>query len=341
MKLIFLVILNITLLISENAFAQSKYSAGFIEIDKAAEAGIKMGLWYPSNEKEISRKWGPFRPEFAWEGNPASGTFPIIVLSHGIMGRYRNHRGTAATLARSGYVVVVPQHTEDRWVRTKRIVSAIEHRVEELKMAIQIVTAHEGIGNIVDANRIGAIGYSLGTLTVLKAGGSQPGIVRYNTHCEKHASVDKNFCAEAPWWQKLLLWFKDKGLSVKDEFSPTKAPMKFRAIALVAPIGAVFPEKEISKIKSRVAIYRLEDDQELKHPFHAEYLSKLLNKSDLEYKAYKGVHHYAFISPFPTWLLEKEYIPVAIDPEGFDRESFLKGINEDIVSLFQRNMPVK
>jgi len=148
MKLVFLVILNITLLIAENAFAQSEYSAGFIEIDKFAEAGIKMGLWYPSNEKEVSRKWGPFRPEFAWEGNPASGTFPIIVLSHGIMGRYSNHKGTAATLARSGYVVVVPQHTQDRWVNTKRIVSAIEHRVEELKLAIQIVTAHEGIGKI-------------------------------------------------------------------------------------------------------------------------------------------------------------------------------------------------
>jgi len=61
----------------------------------------------------------------------------------------------------------------------------------------------------------------------------------------------------------------------------------------------------------------------------------------LEYKAHKGVHHYAFISPFPAWLLEEEYIPVAIGPEGFDRESFLKDINEDIVSFFQRNMPVK
>jgi hypothetical protein len=44
MKLMFLVVLNITLLIAENAFAQSEYSVGFIEIDKAAEAGIKVSL---------------------------------------------------------------------------------------------------------------------------------------------------------------------------------------------------------------------------------------------------------------------------------------------------------
>jgi esterase/lipase len=341
MKVIFLIILNVGFFVAESAFAQSEYSAGFIEISKTSGVGIEMGLWYPSNEKEVLRKWGPFRPEFAWEGNPVSGTFPIIVLSHGITGRYRNHRDTAATLARSGYVVVVPQHTQDLWVRTNRIVSAIEHRVDELEKAIQVVIAHESIGKIVDTNRIGAIGYSLGTLTVLKAGGSRPSIVRYNNHCEKHGSVDTNFCTETPWWHKFVLWFKDTDLSVNDEFGPAKASFEFKAIALVAPIGAVFSDKEISKIKFKVANYRLENDDEVKYPFHAEYLSKLLEKNNLEYNVYKGVHHYAFISPFPAWLLEEEYIPVAIDPKGFDRESFLKDINEDIVSFFQRNMPAR
>ncbi len=142
----------------------------------------------------------------------------------------------------------------------------------------------------------------MGTLTVLKAGGSQPSIVRYNNHCEKHGSVDTNFCTETPWWHKFVLWFKDTDLSVNDEFGPAKASFEFKAIALVAPIGAVFSDKEISKIKFKVANYRLENDDEVKYPFHAEYLSKLLEKNNLEYNVYKGVHHYAFIPPlFPLF----------------------------------------
>lgn len=80
------------------AVAQQEYSAGFIEIDKIPETNVAMGLWYPSIAQETSRKWGPFRPELAWEGKPASGVFPIIVFSHGVTGRYINHRDTAATL---------------------------------------------------------------------------------------------------------------------------------------------------------------------------------------------------------------------------------------------------
>ena len=42
-------------------------------------------------------------------------------------------------------------------------------------------------------------------------------------------------------------------------------------------------------------------------------------------------HHYGFIAPFPQWLTYKEDIPVAKDPEGFDRSAFLRAVNAMIL----------
>jgi len=237
--------------------------------------------------------------------------------------------------------VVAPQHTQDLWVGTSRTVSALEHRVGELFKAIQVVRSHETIGNLVEGNRLGAIGYSLGALTVLKAEGSQPSYIHYNAHCKKHGAVDENFCTVIPWWQRVLLWFKKSDLSIKDEFSRTRSTLEFQAMALIAPVGAIFAENEISQITTQTAIYRLEEDEQVKYPFHAEYIYNLLKRSNREYKVFKGVHHYAFIPPFPAWLLEEEYIPVAIDPEGFNRANFLREINADIINFFQKNLPIK
>jgi hypothetical protein len=46
------------------------------------------------------------------------------------------------------------------------------------------------------------------------------------------------------------------------------------------------------------------------------------------------VHHFAFIAPFPKWLTDSENIPVAKDPEGFDRQAFIDNVNQDIVGFF-------
>ncbi len=339
-KINFLSILSFILFCTSNVDAQQDYSAGFINIDKSPATKISIGLWYPSIEQETQRKWGPFRPEFAWNGEPASGKFPIILFSHGVTGRFRNHRDTAAALARAGYVVVAPQHSQDLWVGTDRTVSAIEHRVDELQNSLEIAKSIEAIGRILDEDRIGAIGYSLGSLTILKASGALPKYSHYKSHCDKHGTSDLNFCTVIPWWQKVLLWFKESELLKKKEFSPTHIPTNFQAMVLIAPIGAIFPENEISNIRSTVGIYRLADDDQVKYPFHAEYIYKSSKGKNTEYKVYEGVHHFAFISPFPEWLLEEEYIPVAIDPEGFDRVSFLEIINADITSFFEKNLPI-
>ena len=68
--------------------------------------------------------------------------------------------------------------------------------------------------------------------------------------------------------------------------------------------------------------------------FHAQALRDALPAHRVRFHEYEGVHHFAFIAPFPKWLTDSENIPVAKDPEGFDRQAFIDNVNHDIVGFF-------
>lgn len=338
---------------SINAFAdENQFSAGFIAITPTAQTP-PMGVWYPSTDAETAGKLGPFRPTWAWGGETANGIFPVIVLSHGHTGRYRNHRQTAATLARNGYIVVAPEHLRDRqMISIQKTIPVVTARAEELKLALSTVKRHPLIGKIANENRIGLVGYSLGTMTALYASGTTPQMARFTQHCKLHNQADPNFCGGG-WMsiflsmiQNTLSWLKENDIlkprtneiDTTNEFLPMESPLAADAIALIAPVGVAFDKKELQAQTAAIALFRLGDDAELRYPYHAEYLHNSLGENPHVYRVYNGVHHYAFISPFPQWLLEEEDIPVALDPQGFERADFIHDINNDIVNFFQQNL---
>ena len=170
-----------------SAIADNQYSMGFRIIEATQGNGLSGGVWYPSIDKEFIKKWGPFRPSWAWNGKPAIGQSPLIIFSHGVMGRYRNHRDTASVLARNGYVVMIPQHTKDQWVRTDKTVAAIENRIAEFSRTLDSFSkAEPEIATIIHKQCVGAIGYSLGGLTVLGASGVIPDNRYAKEHCRKN-----------------------------------------------------------------------------------------------------------------------------------------------------------
>lgn len=333
-----------------SAVAEQNYAVGFRLIEEQASSGFSGGVWYPSVDEEFEQKLGPFRPKWAWEGKPTEGKRPAILFSHGVMGRFRNHRDTAAALARKGYIVIIPQHTKDQWIGA-RTVDAVEHRIAEFARTLQhFAQAEPEIAKLIDEQNIGAIGYSLGGLTALGASGTIPDTRYVVQHCLENEHNDPNFClADLSWWHNirrwwagtdLVHWYYDTGLKDKDFVTQIEPPINFRAIALVAPVAAAYYPEQIGNIDAEVAIFRLEKDKINRFPFHADYLHRTLGDKQHFYKVYKDAHHFAFISPYPEWLLKKEYIPVAMDPAGFNRRLFLKEINSDIVNFFTSVMPV-
>lgn len=267
-----------------NITAGQSYSAGFRAIEAIQENGFTGGVWYPSVDKELVKKWGPFHPSWAWNGKPAMGSFPVILLSHGVTGRYRNHRDTASALARKGYVVIVPQHTKDQWVGTDKTVAVVEHRIAEFSRTLGAFSkAEPEIAKIINEQRVGAIGYSLGGLTALGASGVIPSTQYVEEHCLENQHSDPDFCLDVPWWQRIwpwiagtdfVHWFYETGLTDKEVIGEVEPSINFKAIAVIAPVAVAFYPEQIQNIQAKLGVFRLGKDRINRFPFHAEHIKR-------------------------------------------------------------------
>ena len=304
-------------------------SVGFKQVAVGeGRKAIEIGIWYPSQSEANLNRLGPFDVAYANEGEPMAGPFRVVVLSHGIFGRFRNHHLTAAALVRHGYVVVAPNHAHDKRVRKNKFIARLEHRLRDLKVALETLFADPQIGPIVDAARVNGVGYSLGTATLLAAGGGIIDLNRMADHCRIHAEADARFCGPKSDWPAIATGKLPK---------LHQEPLINGDLALVAPVGqAIVLDETFLPDGGRVGVFGLADDSVLPVSFHARWLRDKLSADQLEYHEYPDAHHFAFVGPFPKWLTDSEDIPGAEDPPGFDRAAFLERINRDIVNFFAR-----
>ena len=112
---------------------------------------------------------------------------------------------------------------------------------------------------------------------------------------------------------------------------------RIKAAILLAPLGVLFKDKKsLSKVKAPIRIYRAEEDEVLRYPYHAESIRQKLTIIP-EYTIVKNSGHYSFLSPFPNSIKNEIGVP-AKDPEGFDRIQFHKKMNEEIVVFLSKSL---
>lgn len=297
--------------------------------------GVDIDIWYPSRGPITRSRHGPFPVEYAANGAPIGERLPVVVLSHGLGGWPRNHHLTARALVADGHVVVAPKHAHDTLVRFGRPVLALEKRIQDLAAALAAVNLDVVLRPHLDPSQVKGVGYSLGSASILIAAGARIDREQLLNHCAQWQAEDQAFCGQIDqaWWKRVVNWLRgaDKG---QDSFA-LAAPIIAGDISLVAPIGQGMDLSRINQGKAKVQILSLGHDTQLPPQFHAKVLLSRLGVEKINYQNYPGVHHYAFIAPFPDEITAEEDIPVAKDPAGFDRAIFLQRINRDIM-LFLR-----
>ena len=164
------------------------YSAGFKRIKTDT---MDMGIWYPSDGSPKKLKMSIRYFNVAENGTPESGTFDIVVFSHGIGGRYRNHYITAQAIADAGYIVVAPDHTADKMIGGPAMIGALENRVGELQTAIDMVRKDPQLST---SNTIHGVGYSLGGKTIILASGAGEDVQISQKHCSENSFKDPQYC---------------------------------------------------------------------------------------------------------------------------------------------------
>ena len=292
--------------------------------------------WYPSESAETESRLGPFKITAAPNGEPAAGNYPVILLSHGIGGRAENHWRTAADLARAGNVVVAPQHPSD-W--RPSLATRVENRAAELRAALSQVESHPALGKVADLSRVGAVGYSLGGMSVLFLAGGAPDIRIIRSHCSReNRRRDPEVCIVS-WWRRA---YNIAAALVRGDapFFKLPEPVALKAIALVAPVGVLFGPDSFGKVDAAIAIHRFGDDQIVRHPFHAEKLRGLLDAGD-NYYVHENAGHFAFVNrPSREALaeLDDDARTIFADPPGFNRDEFIAGINRQLADFFRESL---
>ncbi len=311
--------------IDKSVAAETLYNSGYAEMkatDPVTGQEVRAAIWYPTRRPASLVKKGPFSLSVALDEPAASGSFPLIAISHGNTGSHLGHRDSAMDLAKSGYIVISPLHIGDNFLERNLLgtETLLKSRPKSVSALIDTLLSDKRFS--ADPKRIGFVGFSAGGYTGLALLGAKPAFAQAEKHCEKYPQ--DNFCKFAP---------KNAGDPVP---IANLQDTRIKAAVLLAPLTAQYTDETLSSVKAPVYLMQAEFDQILTEPFHSARLIKSGANIQEIWKV-ENAQHYSFIAPFPE-IMRGELGEISEDRLGFDRTKIHKMMNERIIAFFEKNI---
>jgi len=155
---------------------------------KNADRPVHVSIWYPTASDVTPVLLGE-TPAFIGQpvirdAEPMAGPHPLIVLSHGYGGSWRNLAWLAAELVDAGYVVAAPDHPGTTTFDMRKP-DAVElwKRPGDLSRTIDVLLDDPDLTGGVAFDRIAAIGHSLGGWTVVELAGGRFDAAKVTKNC--------------------------------------------------------------------------------------------------------------------------------------------------------------
>lgn len=176
-------------------FAHAADAVGFREttLDKEGARPLHVSIWYPTKSEGGTAIVGENRAFYGFpvirDAAPDPGSQPLVVLSHGYGGSWRNLGWLAAELAGQGYIVAAPDHPgTTTFDQEPSRAAALWERPRDLSRVIDALTRDSRLAGEVDVNRVAAIGHSLGGWTVTALAGARFDTARFEGDCRTNTS---------------------------------------------------------------------------------------------------------------------------------------------------------
>ncbi|NVK32128.1 MAG: alpha/beta hydrolase [Gammaproteobacteria bacterium] len=152
-------------------------------------------IWYPTQDDQSPTL--EFKHK-VWQGEPViqnaaptPGRYPLVLLSHGMGGAIENQSWLAHQLVAAGYIVASLNHPGTSFRNQDSTeMPKLQARAEDLTRLIDAVLTMTPIASSIDAERIAAVGHSLGGYTVMRTVGAQHSNQRFIYACGQHQSND-------------------------------------------------------------------------------------------------------------------------------------------------------
>jgi len=208
----------------------------------APERGVEVSatIWYPAEAGGAPERVGEngvFIGAAAWRDAPAAGgRHPLILQSHGGFRSAPNSDSwIASRLASDGYVVAA-LHPPSRGLKAKDALRELWLRPADLSALLTALTDDPAFSGMIDADRVGALGFLLGGTSALALAGARIEAPRLSDFCD--GNPDNVDCA----------WFAKSGVDLGEDaggkMGGTLADPRIQSVVAVAPefVDALVPE---------------------------------------------------------------------------------------------------
>ncbi|MFZ6798420.1 alpha/beta hydrolase family protein [Undibacterium sp. Di24W] len=309
---------------------RTEQPVGF-QVVRAVDAAGKpfaLGIWYPTSAQPSAKWAGNFLMYVADNGSVKGNNLPLVVMSHGTGGSITSHADLALALASAGNVVAAPMHLDNfqdmssvgtpAYIsgRTRQLRSTIDHMLTKWKDAKQI-----------DAERIGAFGFSIGGFTVLTATGAKPNLESIAQYC---ANSREFACDMLRQSNSFLL--KAELPAGSDNF---EQDTRIKAIVVAAPgLGFSFSgSNALTTISTPVQLWQGDKDESVPYATNAKVIQDGLG-TKVDFQLVPNAGHYSFLTPCGPLKMP----PICSDPAQFDRAVFHKTMNKRVIAFFAEHM---
>lgn len=286
-------------------------TAGFNSIavpspGRGQELAVK--IWYPAlpGGKEVrideSRL---FKGSPAFADAPAvPGRFPLILFSHGSGSRVESIGWLAARLAQEGFIVAGPNHPGTTSGDSTPIdTPKLWERTQDLSTLISTLTTDPAWKDVIDPDRIGVLGFSLGGAAALEIAGARANREAYARYCDTYPTM-----ADCVWFAGGKGYVKGEAVASekvdlrridKARFEQSNLDPRLRAAVVVDPAMAqAYDPQSLKEIGIPIHIINLGRPGSIPVAVEASELARLIPEGSYEWV--DGARHFSFLPECQT-----------------------------------------
>ncbi|MFS8048440.1 alpha/beta hydrolase family protein [Rhizobium sp. BR 314] len=301
----------------------SAQAAGLASINVPASDGgpaLSGFVWSPCATPPGEVQLGPVALPAVRDCPIVGEKLPLVIVSHGHGGGSLNHHDTAEMLADAGFLVVALNHPGDNFSDLSRAgdISIMFQRPADVKRLLDFILGKWYGAAKVDPDRIGFFGFSRGGYTGLVLAGAMPDFRDPTVSCPEPAPI----CGEIR----------------RNEMpaEPLARDGRIKALVLADPLSFFTDKKSLKSVAAPIQLWSSEHGGDGVLPESVAALAANLPEKP-DFHVVSASAHFVFLAPCPPALtaLQPE---ICTDQEEFDRISFHKSFDGEVLAFFRRHL---